>query len=90
MSPRLVVGLDQIRRAIEADLAHYDPTAPAAQASAYQPGMLAPALSLLEPAVRVAGADRLEVDSYVRSEIWTWSDDRGRHAGRSRIFSPSR
>jgi hypothetical protein len=63
-----VVGLDQIRRAIEADLAHYDPTAPAAQASAYQPGMLAPALSLVEPAVRVAGADRLEVDSYVMVE----------------------
>jgi hypothetical protein len=66
--PSTAADLDQIRRAIEADLAHYDPTAPAAQASAYQPGMLAPALSLLEPAVRVAGADRLEVDSYVALE----------------------
>ena len=66
--PAMVVDLDQIRRAIEADLAQYDPSAPAAQASGYQPGMLAPALSFLEPAVRVAGADRLEVDSYVTVE----------------------
>jgi Trypsin-like peptidase domain len=66
--PATVVDLDQIRRALEADLAHYDPTASAAQASAYQPGMLAPALWLLGPAIRVAGADRLEIDSNVTLE----------------------
>jgi hypothetical protein len=63
--PATASGLDQIRRAIEADLAHYHPTTSAARVSAYQTGMLAPALSLLEPAVRVAGADRLEVDSHI-------------------------
>ena len=63
--PALAVDLDQIRRAIEAELAQYNPSARAAQASGYQPGMLAPALSFREPAVRLAGADRLEVDSYV-------------------------
>jgi Trypsin-like peptidase domain len=66
--PATASGLDQMRRAIEADLAHYDPAAPAAQAADYRPGVLAPTLSLLDPAVRRAGADRLEVDSRVMLE----------------------
>jgi hypothetical protein len=67
-APELVFNPGEIRRAIEADLAHYDPSALDADPAEYLPGVLAPALAIIEPEVRLAGVQRLQVAAYVTLE----------------------
>jgi hypothetical protein len=64
--PDAAFDLGEIRRAIEAELAHYDPSAPLAGPAEDPPGVLAPALAIGDPEVRIAGPQKLEVAGYVR------------------------
>ena len=62
------IVFNSIRRAIAADLAHYDPFPTTFELSDHLPGALAPALSVVEPEVRFAGAQRLQVAGHVALE----------------------